>query len=58
MEILKKEVAEATKKKLDEEMEEKVTLIFFTQETGRLIVPDHLKGQECLFCTETRELLK
>ena len=58
MEILKKEVAEATKKKLDEEMEEKVTLLFFTQEPGRLIVPDHLKGQECLFCTETRELLK
>ncbi len=57
MEILKKEVEEATKKKFDEEMEESVTLHFFTQEPSRLIVPDHLKGQECLFCKETRELL-
>ena len=58
MEILKKEVEDATKKKFDEEMEESVTLHFFTQESSRLIVPDHLKGQECLFCKETRELLE
>lgn len=58
MEILNKEVKEATKKKLDEEMKEKVTLFFFTQEPSRLIVPNHLKGQECMFCKETRELLK
>ena len=58
MEILNKEVTEATKKKFDEEMEEKVTLLLFTQESSRLIVPDHLKGQECLFCKETKELLK
>jgi glutaredoxin-like protein len=58
MEILNKEVKEATKKKLDEEIKEKVTLLFFTQEPSRLIVPNHLKGQECMFCKETRELLK
>ena len=58
MEILNKEVKEATIKKLDEEMEEKATLLFFTQEPSRLIVPNHLKGQECMFCKETRELLK
>lgn len=58
MKILNKEVVEATKKKFDEEMEEKVTLLLFTQEPSRLVVPDHLKGQECLFCKETKELLK
>jgi glutaredoxin-like protein len=58
MEILNKEVKEATKKKLDEEIKEKVTLLFFTQEPSRLIVPNHLKGQECMFCKETRGLLK
>lgn len=57
MEILNKEVAEATKKSFDEKMEEKVTLLFFTQEPSRLVVADHLKGQECLYCKETRELL-
>ncbi len=57
MEILNKEVAEATKKNFDEKMEEKVTLLFFTQEPSRLVVPDHLKGQECLYCKETREML-
>jgi glutaredoxin-like protein len=58
MEILNKEVVEATKKKLAGEMKDKVTLLLFTQEPSRLIVPDHLKGQECVFCKETRELLK
>lgn len=57
MEILSKEVAEATKKKFDEEMDGNVTLLFFTQEPKRLIIPDHLKGQECLFCKEARQLL-
>ncbi len=57
MEILNKEVAEATKKSFDEKMEEKVTILFFTQEPSRLVVPDRLKGQECLYCKETRELL-
>jgi glutaredoxin-like protein len=58
MEILNKDVVEATRKKFDEELKEKVTIILFTQEPSRLVVPDHLKGQECVFCKETRELLK
>ncbi len=56
-EILNKEVREATKKKFDEDLENKVKLFFFTQEPKRLIAPEHLKGQECLFCKETRQLL-
>ena len=58
MEILNKEVVEATKKKFSEELENSITLIFFTQEPSRLIVPEHLKGQECLYCKETRQLLQ
>jgi len=58
MEILNKEVIEATKKKFGEELENSVTLIFFTQEPSRLVVPEHLKGQECLYCKETRQLLE
>lgn len=57
MEILNKEVKDATQKKFNEEMEEKVTLLLFTQEPSRLVVPDFLKGQECLFCKETKELV-
>lgn len=56
--MLNKEIREATKKRFDEGMEEKVTLLFFTQEPRRLVVPEHLKGQECLFCKETRALLE
>jgi glutaredoxin-like protein len=58
MEILNKEVREATKKKFDEEMIKNVTIAYFTQEPGRLVVPDYLKGQECLYCKETRLLLE
>lgn len=58
MEILNKEVVEATKKKFNDELENSVNIIFFTQEPSRLIVPEHLKGQECLYCKETRQLLK
>jgi glutaredoxin-like protein len=58
MEILNKEVREATKKKLDEEMEKKVTLLYFTQEPSRLILPEQYKAQECLFCKETKQLLE
>jgi hypothetical protein len=58
MEMLNKEIKEATKKRFDETMEDKVTLLFFTQEPRRLVVPEHLKGQECLFCKETKALLE
>jgi glutaredoxin-like protein len=58
MDILNNEVRLATKKKFDEEMGGMVTLLHFTQEPGRLVLPDSLKGQECLFCRETKQLLE
>lgn len=58
MEMLNKDVIEATKKKFDEELDTEVRLIHFTQEPSRLILPDTLKGQECLFCKETKQLYK
>lgn len=58
MELLSKEVIEATQKKFNDELVDKVTLIHFTQEPSRLVLPDHLKGQECMFCKETKALLK
>jgi glutaredoxin-like protein len=57
MEILDKKVSEATEKKFAEEMEKPVTLVHFSQEPSRLVLPDHLKGQECMFCRETKALL-
>jgi len=56
--MLNKEIKEATKKRFDEGLETKVTLLFFTQEPRRLVVPEYLKGQECLFCRETRAMLE
>jgi glutaredoxin-like protein len=58
MEILNTDVLEATKKKFSQEMSDPVTLIHFTQEPSRLVLPDYLKGQECLYCKETKQLLK
>jgi glutaredoxin-like protein len=58
MEMLNKEVREASQKKFDADLVNPVSLILFTQEPSRLVVPDHLKGQECLFCKETRQLLE
>lgn len=58
MELLSQEVLEATKKRFDEDLEKRVTLVLFTQEPRRLTVPDYLKGQECHFCKETRQLVE
>ena len=58
MEIFSPDVLEATKKKLTDEMQDNVTLIHFSQEPSRLVLPDHLKGQECLFCKENKQMLK
>lgn len=58
MDILSKEVREATEQKFSEALVNKVKIIHFTQEPSRLVLPDHLKGQECLFCKETKSLLK
>jgi glutaredoxin-like protein len=58
MDALSKEVREATRKKLEDGLVNPVNLIFFTQEPSRLLLPDQIKGQECLFCKETRLLLE
>ncbi len=58
MELLNNEVREATRKKFEEAMKSKVTLLHFSQESGRLVLPDSLKGQECMFCRETKQLLE
>jgi glutaredoxin-like protein len=58
MDLLSQEVIEATKKRFDEDLEKRVTLVLFTQEPRRLVIPDHLKGQECHFCKETRQLVE
>jgi glutaredoxin-like protein len=58
MDLLSQEVVDATKKKFEEDLENRVTLVLFTQEPQRLVVPDYLKGQECRFCKETRQLVE
>jgi len=58
MDILTKQVSEATQKRFTEELTDPVTLLHFTQEPSRLILPDHLKGHECMFCKETKALIK
>lgn len=57
MEILDKNVKEATQKKFNEELAGEVTLIHFTQEPSRLILPEMVKGQEFMFCKETKVLI-
>jgi glutaredoxin-like protein len=58
MEMLTKEVRAATRKRLEDGMISPVSLLFFTQEATRLVLPDNLRGQECLYCRETRQLLE
>jgi len=57
MEILSQEVRQATKAKFDADLENKVTILHFTQEPSRLVLPDYLKSQDCFFCKETKQLL-
>lgn len=58
MELLNQAIKEATKKKFESELVNPVRLILFTQEPSRLILPDSVRGQECPFCQETRQLLE
>jgi glutaredoxin-like protein len=58
MDMLSKEVGEATRKKFEAGLVNPVSLVFFTQEPSRLVVPHQIMGQECLFCKETRRLLE
>lgn len=57
MEILNKEVREATERRFSDGLVNEVSLVHFTQESSRLVLPDSLKGQECMFCKETKALL-
>jgi glutaredoxin-like protein len=58
MDILTKEVREATEKRFAEGLVNKVKVIHFTQELSRLVVPNYLRGQECMFCKETKALMR
>jgi glutaredoxin-like protein len=58
MDLLNDEIRQATRKKFEEEMTARVTLVHFTQESSRLVLPDSLKGQDCMFCRETKQLLE
>jgi len=58
MELLNKDVREATKAKFDAEMEHPVKIVLFTQEPGRLIKLSPVQGQDCMFCKETRQLIE
>ena len=58
MDVLTKEIREATEKRFSESLTNKVKIIHFTQEPSRLVVPDYLKGQECMFCKETKALMR
>lgn len=58
MDILTKEIREATQQRFSEALTEHVKIIHITQEPSRLVLPDYLKGQECMFCKETKSLLR
>lgn len=58
MELLNEKIKEATRKKFEAELVNPVKLILFTQEPSRLILPNSVRGQECPFCQETRQLLE
>ncbi len=56
MEILNKDVSEATRKRF-EDLADSVKILHFTQEPSRLVLLNPLQGQECAFCKETKQLL-
>ena len=57
MELLNKDVREATKKRF-EEMTGKVKILHFTQEPSRLVLLGSIGSQDCAFCKETKQLLQ
>lgn len=58
MDILTKEVRDATEERFASTLGDKVKVIHFSQEPSRLVLPDYLQGQECMFCKETKSLLQ
>jgi glutaredoxin-like protein len=58
MAMLGKDVRDATQKKFDAELVEKVTMLHFTGEPSRLVLPESQGSQDGFFCKETRRLLE
>ncbi len=58
MEMLNKDIREATKAKFEGELSHPVKIVLFTQEPKRLVLLGSLQGQDCIFCEETRRLLE
>jgi glutaredoxin-like protein len=57
MELLNKDVREATKKRF-EDLTGKVKILHFTQEPSRLVLLGSIGSQDCAFCKETKQLLQ
>lgn len=58
MEILNATVRDATRKKFEAELLYPVKLLHFSRESGRLILPESMRDEDCPFCDETRKLLE
>jgi glutaredoxin-like protein len=58
MDMLGKDVREATRKRFDAELAGPVTMRHFTGKQSRLVLPGALRSQDCFFCRETRQLLE
>jgi glutaredoxin-like protein len=58
MEILSRDVREATRAKFETELLGPVRLVYFAQEPSRLILPGGPTDADCTYCRETRALLK
>jgi glutaredoxin-like protein len=58
MDILTKDIREATRQRFSEALAGNIKIFHFTQEPSRLVLPDYLKGQECMFCKETKSLIQ
>lgn len=58
MELLNKDVREFTRKKLETDLADEVTLHLFTQEPRLITLPSSVPAIECMYCRETRQLLE
>jgi glutaredoxin-like protein len=58
LEILTRDVREATRRRFETELIGPVRLLFFAQEPRRLLLPGGPTGTECFFYRETRRLLE
>jgi len=58
MAILDKETREATRVRFEAELSAPVRIVLFTKAPKKLVLIGTLKGQDCYFCKETRQLLE